>query len=308
MPQSTTLKSTHEAPQSLDSPIDPYFRLQERIAIGPLHIDPYSAYELTRQLIGHSFTPGKTNHVVTANAQFYVLAEEREDFRRCVGNAEYVCADGISVAVACKWLGRKTVARIAGVDLISYLCQESVPLDLTFYFLGGNPGSAAKAASIMKQKHPGLRIAGVSCPPLGFIDNPRILSGVLDAIKAANPAIIYVALGAPRQEFFIQEHIRPLGIPVAVGVGGSFEIICGVTRRAPVWVRNSGLEWLYRWGQEPVRLARRYMIGNVLFCFYLMRNIVRQWTKPKGRASSLSRGYADPRPDLIPTAPLPRKD
>ncbi len=308
MPQSTTLKSTQRSPQSFDSPIDPYYKSQERIAIGPLRIDPFSADELTRRLIGHTSTPGKTNHVVTANAQFYVLAEEREDFRRCVGDAEYVCADGISVAVACKFLGRKTVARIAGVDLISYLCQESIPLDRTFYFLGGNPGSAAKAASIMKQKYPDLRIAGVSCPPLGFIDNPRILSGVLDAIKAANPSIIYVALGAPRQEFFIQEHIRPLGIPVAVGVGGSFEIICGVTRRAPIWVRNSGLEWLYRWGQEPVRLAKRYMIGNVLFCFYLMRNIVRQWTNPKNYASSLPRGYEDARTSLIPRAPLPREE
>ena len=282
MPPSTPSMSTHKAPQSCDSSIDPYYNLPERIGIGPFRIDSLSVNELTRRLIGHTFAPGKTNHVVTANAQFYVLAEEREDFRRCVGEAEYVCADGISVAVACKWLGRKSVARIAGVDLISYLCAASVPLDLTIYFLGGNPGSAAMTASIMMKKYPGLRVAGVSCPPVGFTHDAEILVEVIDAIKAAKPSIIYVALGAPRQEFFIQEHIRPLGIPVAIGVGGSFEIICGVTRRAPVWVRNSGLEWLYRWVQEPVRLANRYMIGNALFSFYLMRNMVRQRDYPKG--------------------------
>jgi N-acetylglucosaminyldiphosphoundecaprenol N-acetyl-beta-D-mannosaminyltransferase len=281
MPQSMPSISTSQSqPQNtFDPPIDPYYGLPERIGIGPLRIDSLSVFELTRRLIGHTFAPGKTNHVVTANAQFYVLAEEREDFRRCVGEAEYVCADGISVAVACKWLGRKAVARIAGVDLISYLCAESVPLDLTSYFLGGNPGSAAKAASIMMKKYPGLRVAGVSCPPVGFIQNPEVLSEVIEAIKAAKPSIVYVALGAPRQEFFIQEHIRPLGIPVAVGVGGSFEIICGVTRRAPLWVQNSGLEWLYRWAQEPVRLANRYLIGNALFSFYLVRNMVRQKTR-----------------------------
>jgi N-acetylglucosaminyldiphosphoundecaprenol N-acetyl-beta-D-mannosaminyltransferase len=265
-------------------PVEPPYALPERIGIGPLRIDSLSAYELTRRLIGHTFTPGKTNHVVTANAQIYVLAEEREEFRRCVGEAEYVCADGISVAIACKWLGRKAVARIAGVDLISYLCAEAVSLDLTIYFLGGNPGSAAKTASIMMKKFPGLRVAGISCPPLGFIQNADMLSEVLESIVIAKPSIIYVALGVPRQEFFIRKYIRPLGIPVAVGVGGSFEIICGVTNRAPSWMRQSGLEWLYRWAQEPVRLANRYLIGNSLFLFYLMRNLVRQKTQPEGQA------------------------
>ncbi len=281
MPESMPLVNATQPQHTFGAPIDPYYGLPERIGIGPLRIDPLSVHELTRRLIGHTFAPGKTNHVVTANAQFYVLAEEHEDFRRCVGEAEYVCADGISVAVACKWLGRKAVARIAGVDLISYLCAESVPLDLASYFLGGKPGSAAQTASIMMKKYPGLRVAGVSCPPVGFIQNPEILSEVIEAIRAAKPSIIYVALGAPRQEFFIQEHIRPLGIPVAVGVGGSFEMICGVTRRAPVWMQNSGLEWLYRWAQEPVRLANRYLIGNALFSFYLARHMVRQKTHPK---------------------------
>jgi N-acetylglucosaminyldiphosphoundecaprenol N-acetyl-beta-D-mannosaminyltransferase len=276
------------APRSsldLESSIDTQYDLRERVGIGPLRIDPLSVNELTRRLIGHTFAPGKTNHVVTANAQFYVLAEEREDFRRCVGEAEYVCADGISVSLACKWLGRKAVARIAGVDLISYLCAESVSLGLPIYFLGGNPGSAAASASILMKRYPGCRVAGVGCPPYGFIQNPDILEEVLESIKAAKPSIIFVALGAPRQEFFIQEHIRPLGIPVAVGVGGSFEMICGATHRAPMWMQRSGLEWLFRWSQEPVRLANRYLIGNALFSFYLIRNLVKQKTQTKEKAS-----------------------
>lgn len=287
MLQSMPSVDSSQLPRTFDTPIDPYYGLPERIGIGPLRIDSLSAHELTRRLIGHTFAPGKTNHVVTANAQFYVLAEEREDFRRCVAEAEYVCADGISVALACKWLGRKAVSRIAGVDLISYLCEESVSLDLTIYFLGGNPGSAAKSASIMTKRFPGLRVAGVSCPPIGFIHNPRLLAEVLDDIRLANPSIIFVALGAPRQEFFIQEHIRPLGIPVALGVGGSFEIICGVTHRAPVWMQSSGLEWFYRWAQEPVRLANRYLIGNTLFSYYLMRNMVRQKKQSSGQEVQL---------------------
>jgi N-acetylglucosaminyldiphosphoundecaprenol N-acetyl-beta-D-mannosaminyltransferase len=161
------------------------YDLPERIGIGPLRIDPLSISELTRRLIGHTFAPGKTNHVVTANAQFYVLAEEREDFRQCIADAEYICADGISVALACKWLGRKAVARIAGVDLISHLCAESVSIGLPIYFLGGNPGSAAESAAILMKRYPVFRVAGIGCPPHGFLQNPRILNEVLESIKAA---------------------------------------------------------------------------------------------------------------------------
>jgi N-acetylglucosaminyldiphosphoundecaprenol N-acetyl-beta-D-mannosaminyltransferase len=271
--------------QSSPSYVDPSVRAQynfpDRIGIGPLRIDALSVTELTRRLIGHTFAPGKTNHVVTANAQFYVLAEEREDFRSCIADAEYVCADGISVSLACKWMGRKAIARIAGVDLISHLCAESVSIGLPIYFLGGNPGSAASAAAILMKRHPGFRVAGVGCPPFGFIQNPDILNEVLESIKAAKPSIIFVALGAPKQEFFIQEYIRPLGIPVAIGVGGSFEMISGTVKRAPRWMQISGLEWLFRWGQEPIRLANRYLIGNALFSFYLMRNMIRQKSKAK---------------------------
>lgn len=308
MPQGTPSKGVQETPQSFNSSIDSYYKVPERIRIGPLWIDSLSAHELTHRLIGHTCAPGKTHHVVTANAQFYVLAEEHNDFRRCVGEAEYVCADGISVAVACKWLGRKTVARIAGVDLIDSLCEQSVPLELTTYFLGGIPGSAAKAASILSKKYPGFRIAGINCPPIGFLHDATILAQVLDAIRVANPSILYVALGAPRQEFFIQKHIRPLGIPVAIGVGGSFEMICGFKRRAPVWMRSAGLEWLYRWAQEPVRLANRYMIGNALFCFYLIRNLFRQWISAENQVSSLPRAYDDSFAEILPRVPVPRED
>jgi N-acetylglucosaminyldiphosphoundecaprenol N-acetyl-beta-D-mannosaminyltransferase len=286
---SAKLSPVPDESSSADRPsiVRAQYGLPERVGIGPLRIDPLSVSELTRRLIGHTFATGKTNHVVTANAQFYVLAEEREDFRRCIAEAEYVCADGISVSLACKWLGRKAVARIAGVDLISHLCAESVSIGLPIYFLGGGPGTAARTAAILMKRYPGFRVAGVGSPPHGFLQRPDILSEVLESIRVAKPAIIFVALGAPKQEFFIQEYIRPLAVPVAVGVGGSFEIISGVMHRAPIWMQNSGLEWLFRWSQEPIRLANRYMVGNALFSFYLMRNIL----KKKANKKSVPESY-----------------
>src|SRR3954468_18440253 len=111
------------------------------VPIGPIKISLLSAEQLTQRLIGHAFGDS-TQHVVTANAQFYVLAEERQDYRECVHGADYVCADGVSIVVACKWLGRAKATRIPGVDLVTDLCKNAAGLALRVFFLGGNPGSA----------------------------------------------------------------------------------------------------------------------------------------------------------------------
>jgi N-acetylglucosaminyldiphosphoundecaprenol N-acetyl-beta-D-mannosaminyltransferase len=253
----------------------PYSAAAERapIPVGPMRITALSADELTHRLIGHTFGD-KTHHLVTANAQFYVLAERNEAFRRCVAEAEYVCADGISIVMACKWLGKASVTRVSGVDLIPLLCQQAAMLGLPVYFLGGQPGAAAQSASLMMEHYPGLKIAGIGCPPTGFQESPEVLKEVLRSVEIAKPSIIFVALGAPHQEFFIQQHVRALNVPVALGVGGSFEMISGRVRRAPNWIRRGGLEWAYRWAQEPRRLAKRYFVGNTLFSFYVMRYLL----------------------------------
>jgi N-acetylglucosaminyldiphosphoundecaprenol N-acetyl-beta-D-mannosaminyltransferase len=240
------------------------------VPIGPIKISLLSAEELTQRLIGHAFGT-ETQHVVTANAQFYVLAEERADFRECIQGADYVCADGVSIVVACKWLGRAKATRIPGVDLVTDLCKEAAGLWLRVFFLGGNPGSAEKSAAILTERFPGLQVAGISCPPKGFLSNPEMLNVVLSEIRESHPAILFVALGAPLQEFFIRDHIRAMNIPVALGIGGSLDIIAGEFKRAPQYIQRMGLEWAYRFAQEPRRLARRYIVGNALFLFYLVR-------------------------------------
>ena len=243
------------------------------VPIGPIKISLLSAEQLTQRLMGHAFGD-VTQHVVTANAQFYVLAEEREDFRNCIRGADYVCADGVSIVVACKWLGRAKATRIPGVDLVSDLCGGAAGLALKVFFLGGNPGAAERSAAILTERFPGLRVAGICCPPKGFQSDPELLGNVLSQIKESRAAILFVALGAPFQEFFIQDHIRPMNIPVAIGIGGSLDIIAGEFKRAPRYMQRLGLEWAFRLAQEPRRLARRYIVGNTLFLFYLVRYLL----------------------------------
>jgi N-acetylglucosaminyldiphosphoundecaprenol N-acetyl-beta-D-mannosaminyltransferase len=243
------------------------------VSIGPMRISGLSVEELTRSLIGHAYG-NRTHHLVTANAHFYVMAERDASFRRCVNKAEYVCADGVSIVLACKWLAKKNVSRVPGVDMIPMLCEEAAKRGLGVYFLGGRPGAAERTADLMAKMYPTLSISGADCPPTGFTQNSQLLTGVLERIQEAKPAIIFVALGAPLQELFIEEHIRLLGVPIAVGVGGSFEMISGLVQRAPVWIQEIGLEWAFRWAQEPRRLAKRYLLGNMLFMAYASRHFL----------------------------------
>jgi N-acetylglucosaminyldiphosphoundecaprenol N-acetyl-beta-D-mannosaminyltransferase len=241
------------------------------VQIGPLRIDPIDLQELKLHLINHVKASDHTYHVVTANAQFLTLAEKYADFRDCLADAEYVCADGISLVLACNWLKHVDIARVPGVDLVEALCADSSLSQLSVYFLGGKEGAAEEACAALGRRYPGFRAAGICCPPQGFENSEETLRPVLEGISRVKPSVLFVALGAPRQELFIRNHIRPLGVSVAIGVGGSFEMLAGRVRRAPQWVRNSGLEWAFRWVQEPRRLARRYLVGNSQFCFYMLQ-------------------------------------
>ena len=244
------------------------------VAIGPMRVTTLSRRALVDQLIRRIFDGAPTQHVVTSNAQFYVLAERDARFRRCLADADYICADGLPIVRMCNWMGATGVERITGVDLIPLLCERAAEAQLPVYFLGGHPGSAAASASLLMDRYPKLRVCGVGCPPKGFENSPEVLTEVVRSIASAQPAIIFVAFGAPKQEYFIQQHIKPLGIPVAIGVGGSFEMLAGVLRRAPRWAQAAGMEWAFRLAQEPRRLAKRYLLGNSVFSYYALRYLL----------------------------------
>jgi N-acetylglucosaminyldiphosphoundecaprenol N-acetyl-beta-D-mannosaminyltransferase len=236
-----------------------------------MRVTTLSRQALADHLIRHIFDGASTQHVVTANAQFYVLAERDGRFRQCLAEADYICADGLPIVRMCNWMGAVEVERITGVDLIPLLCERAAELDLPVYLLGGTRGSAAATASLLMDRYRKLRVCGVGCPPEGFENSREVLTEVVRSIARAKPAIIFIAFGAPKQEYFIQQHIKPLGIPVAVGVGGSFELLSGVRRRAPGWAQAAGMEWAFRLAQEPRRLAKRYLLGNSVFSYYALR-------------------------------------
>src|SRR5271168_57537 len=133
------------------------------IAIGPIRVDVIDSSELTNQLMCDATDTTTTHHVVTANAQFHNLAVQRDDFRQCVAEAEYVCADGISMVLACRWLAKTHVTRVPGVDLVEQICARAASSGHLPYFLGGLAGSGSEAISVLTERYPGFLAAGMSC-------------------------------------------------------------------------------------------------------------------------------------------------
>ena len=215
--------------------------------------------------------------MVTPNAQHIVLLESDASLRDAYTHAELVVADGASLLLASRLLGERLRERVAGIDLFQRLCGEAAKLGLRVFLLGGRPGSAERAVEELRRQFPPLAVAAICCPPLGFERDHQELRAVDDAIRAARPDLVFVALGAPKQEAWMHQHGRRLGVPVLIGVGGSFEIVGGLVPRAPRLLQRLGCEWLYRLLREPRRLWKRYLIGNGKFLAVILRQAARRW-------------------------------
>jgi N-acetylglucosaminyldiphosphoundecaprenol N-acetyl-beta-D-mannosaminyltransferase len=167
--------------------------------------------------------------------------------------------------------GEALTERVAGVELVDDSCRLAAQTGHGVFLLGAAPGVADIAAERLKGRHPGLRIVGTYSPPIGPLkrkENDRIVR----MITAARPGFLFVALGAPRQDRWIREHMRELNVPVSMGVGCVFDLLAGVSSRAPRWMQAAGLEWAYRLVREPRRLWRRYIVDDLpLFGRLLVR-------------------------------------
>jgi exopolysaccharide biosynthesis WecB/TagA/CpsF family protein len=160
--------------------------------------------------------------------------------------------------------------RVAGSDLISSLSAAAASQGRSVFLRGGDPGTAERASTILRDRYPQLRVAGTFCPPLGFEKDEAELARVAEALKKAQPDIVYVALGSPKQERLIDRLRRVLPRAWWLGVGVSFSFLCGEVRRAPLWMRKWGLEWVHRLLQEPRRLFRRYIVVGLPYATFML--------------------------------------
>lgn len=190
--------------------------------------------------------------VVTLGTEMVMTAQTDEDFRYVVEQADLVVPDGIGLVLASRMAGLEAPERVTGVELLEELI-ESRREDTSFFFYGASPGVAAQAVGNLTEKYGDFRCAGVVD---GYVKDEE---SVLEAIEAARPKVLFVALGFPRQESFLDRHrerLEKAGVRVGVGVGGSFDVYAGTVERAPTWVQRIHFEWLYRLLKQPSRWKR----------------------------------------------------
>jgi len=239
--------------------------LEPRVQIGHAWVHAGRFSQMVEAIVAHTKSAKSPQYIVTPNAQHIVLLARDKYLQKIYSEARFVLPDGISLIWAARLLGQPIPHRVTGVDMFEALCARAAQEGLRVFLLGGRPGSAEKAASNLQLRYSGLQIAGTSCPALGFEDDVSQRRAVESEILRANPHLLFVALGAPKQEYWMHEHARRLGVPITMGVGGAFEMIGGIVRRAPVFVQKLDCEWLYRLAKEPRRMWKRYLIGNLQF-------------------------------------------
>ncbi|MDZ7960111.1 MAG: WecB/TagA/CpsF family glycosyltransferase [Aulosira sp. DedQUE10] len=245
-----------------------------RINICGVEIDKYSFDEVIIQIVNHALSRSNPEYVVTPNAMHILTLQKDAYFREIYRQAFLVVPDGVSLLWAAKFLQTPLNGRVNGTDLFEKICAVAAEKGLKIFLLGGRQGAAEQAKQKLKARHPNLSIVGTYCPPYGFENQPEELASINSKIKSASPDILFVGLGAPKQEKWIVQHYQELDVPISIGIGVSFELVADMVRRAPVWMQKTGLEWLFRLIVEPSRLWKRYILGNPTFIWLVLKQRV----------------------------------
>lgn len=212
----------------------------------------------------------RPSYVVTANVDHVVRFRNVPAVRHLYLGADMVVADGMPLIWASRILGRRLPERVAGSDLFPHLSARAAREGLSIFLLGGAPGTADRSSTILRERHPTLRIAGTYCPPMGFEKDAAENRKVIETIRAADADILFVGLGSPKQEMWIAAHRDACGARLSLGVGISFSFLCGDVVRAPRWIQRLGLEWFHRLAQEPGRLWKRYLVDDSRFAWLVL--------------------------------------
>ena len=201
----------------------------------------------------------QTVYCVTPNAEIAYQALHDEAFRSLLNGAALVLPDGAGVVLGARILGTPLKQKVAGVEFAEGLLGVLEQTGKRLYLLGGKPGIAELAAEKMRQKHPGLQICGMAD---GYFKDE---APIIEKINAARPDVLFVCLGAPKQELFMKDHLDALHVKLMIGLGGSLDSFAGTVKRAPKWMIRCNLEWLYRLIKEPKRFGRMLRLPKYLF-------------------------------------------
>jgi exopolysaccharide biosynthesis WecB/TagA/CpsF family protein/anti-anti-sigma factor len=209
------------------------------------------------EIIGEMIESRMPHMLATANVDFLAQVQSDDTLRRILIEADLILCDGTPLIWMSRWLGDPLPERVAGSDLVPLLLDLAQEKGHRVFFLGGRDEVVAIAEDKIKERWPRLQIAGMYSPPFAPMDKMDH-AGICQRIREAKADMLFVSFGCPKQEKWLAMNFRDAGVPVAIGVGATIDFLAGAVKRAPVWMRKTGLEWFYRVAQEPKRLARRY--------------------------------------------------
>lgn len=220
-----------------------------------------------------------SRYFVTPNPELLVIADRENSYRKILNSADLALSDGIGVVWASKFLGRPLRHRLSGADLMESVCRDVATRPITVGFLGGGPNIAENTSKCLRQKYPGLKVL------LTYGGNPdsKTLDHIRKEIKDKGDKkidILFVAFGSPKQEIWISDNLKDLPAKLTIGVGGSFDFVSGKIKRAPLWVRKFGLEWLFRLIMQPWRIKRQVSLINFVFLVLKEKLFAEKDSKP----------------------------
>lgn len=205
----------------------------------------------------------RIRHVITPNVDQIVRMEKDAYFRKICNNAELLLTDGTPLLWIAKWYGTPIKEKICGSDLVPELCQIAANKGYKVFLLGAAEGVAAKAASNLQRKYPGLDIAGTYSPPFGFEKDQDELDRIDQMLFDSKADMLFVGMGVPKQDIFIFEHMNIYKIPMSFSIGATIDFEAGIQKRAPKWINRIGMEWLYRFFQNPKKMFKRYFVDDI---------------------------------------------
>lgn len=243
-----------------------------RVELMNCRIDNLTMAE-TVDRVGRFISEGGPHQHVVVNVDKMVKANRDPELLKIINGCDLINADGMPVVWASRLLKRPLKERVAGIDLFRALVERAAREGWRLYFLGARREVVARVVEIFLREYPVLQVAGWRDGYWRPEEEPQ----VVEQIRDSRPDILFVAISSPRKEQFLGQYAREMGIPFAMGVGGSFDVVAGRVRRAPLWMQKIGLEWFFRFLQEPRRMFHRYFVEDPVFLLLLWR----EWRKKR---------------------------
>ena len=215
------------------------------------------------QAIEDMIASKKKSYIVAINVDVVIKIENDSYLKEITDKADMVLVDGKPLEWIAKWHNRPIKSKISGSDLVPILCGRAAEKGYSIFIIGGKEGIAEKAKQNLERDLPGIRIVGTYAPPFGFEKDEKELNRINEMISSAHPDILIACFGCPKQEKWIYENYQKYDAKVSVCAGATVDFLAGNVNRAPKWMSDHGLEWFYRFLQEPKRMFKRYFIDDV---------------------------------------------